>query len=156
MVDGEAAKQRERVGSVRTERERLPRACFRIREPPEGPLGHGMRGVKRGMVRGDLESGTVGGIGLIQCVQRKQRVAEMEVCFRQPRLELDRPPAVLDRGAEVAEAMQHKPKVGVQPRITRRPFEQVAIAACRRLIAPEPCQQGRILVEDFGARVARQ
>ena len=115
-----------------------------------------MRGVKRSMVRGDLESGTVGGIGLIQRIQRKQRVAEVKVRFRQPRLELDRPPAVRDRGPEVAEAMQHVTKVGVQPRITRRPFEQVTIAACRRLIAPEPCQQGRVLVEGFDTRVARQ
>ena len=65
MVDGEAAEQRERVGSVRTERERPPRARFRIREPSESSLGHGMRGVKRGMVRGDLESGAVGSLGLI-------------------------------------------------------------------------------------------
>ena len=75
--------------------------------------------------------------------------------FRQLRLELDRPPAVLDRGPKVAEAMQHVTQVGVQPRITRRPFEQVTIAGCRRLITPEPCQQGRILVEGFVAQDVR-
>jgi len=151
MVDGEAAQQRERVGSVGTERERPPRACFRIREPPEGPLGHGMGGVKRGMVRGYVKSGNVGGLGLKQGVQRQQRVAEVKMRFRQRRPELDRPPAVLDRGLEVAEAMQHVTQVAVQPRIARRPFEQVAITPRRRLIAPEPGQQGRILVEGFGA-----
>jgi len=66
-----------------------------------------MRGVKRGMVRCYFKSGTVGGIGLIQRIQRKQRVAEVQVRFRQPRLELDRAPAVLDCGPVVAEAMQH-------------------------------------------------
>ncbi len=156
MVDGEAAEQRERVGSVRAQRERPPRTRLRIREPPEGSLDHGMRRVKRGMIRGDLESGAVGRIGLMQGIQRKQRVAEVQVRFRQPSIELDRPPAVLDRGAEVAEAMQHMTEVGVQPRIIRRPAEQVAIAACRRLVAPEPCQQGRKLIEGGDARVARQ
>ena len=58
------------------------------------------------MVGGDLKPGAVGGFGLMQYVQRKERVAEVQVRFRQPRLELDRAPAVLDRGAEVAEAMQ--------------------------------------------------
>ncbi len=118
MVDGKAAQQRERVGGVGTQRKRAPRTRFRIREPAEGSLGHRMRGVKRGMVRGHFKSGTISGIGLMQCIQRKQRVAEMKVRFRQPRLELDRPPAMLDRGAKVAEAMQHVTQVGVQPRIT--------------------------------------
>ena len=64
MVDGEAAEQRECVGSVRTERERPPRARFGICEPPESPLGHGMRCVKRGMVRDYFNPGNVGGFGL--------------------------------------------------------------------------------------------
>jgi hypothetical protein len=106
------------------------------------------------MVGGDLEPSTVGGIGLIQRVQRKQGVAEVQVRFRQPRIELDRAPAVLDRGAEFAEAMHYVTYVGVQPPITGHPGQQVAIAACGRLIAPKRCQQGRILVEDFDARVA--
>ncbi len=76
--------------------------------------------------------------------------------FRQLRLELDRAPAVLDPGAEVAETMQHVSEVGVQPPITRRPLERVAIAACRGLIAPEPRQQRCILVEGFDARIVRQ
>ncbi len=44
----------------------------------------------------------------------------------------------------------------MQPPIVGHSGEQVAIAACRRLVTPEPCQQRRILVEEIVACVARQ
>ena len=109
VVDGEAAEQRERVGGAGSERERPPGARLRVRQLPESSLGHRVRGVQGGMIGGDLEPGTVGRIGLKQRVQGQQRVAEVQVRFRQPRLELDRAPAVLDGGAKVADAMQHVP-----------------------------------------------
>src|SRR5580700_8856993 len=108
------------------------------------------------MVGGDIKPRTVGGIGLKQRVQRKQRVAEVQVRFRQPRLELDRAPAVLDRGAEVAEAMQSKSKVSVQPRISRRTRECVAKAAYAQLVAAKSGEQGPVLVQQLRAGVVRE
>ncbi len=107
MIDRKAAEQRERVRSIGTQRKRPPRTRFRIRQTADSSLGHRMGGVKRRMIRSYLKSSAVGGVGLVQCIERKQRIAEVQVSFRQPRLELDRPAAMFGRVAKVTKAMQH-------------------------------------------------
>src|SRR5205823_7111396 len=77
----------------------------------------------------------------------EERVAEVQMRFRQPRVELDGTPRVLHRAAQVAEAVQHVTQVRMQARIIRRLRKRLAESTCRGLIPAESGEEISVFMQ---------
>ena len=98
-VDRQAPEQRDGIGGIGTDRERPPGARGRLIDPADRALGHRMGRMQWGVLGSDLESGSIGRLGSMHLVDREQRIAEMQIRFRQASVELDRVPTAIDGGS---------------------------------------------------------